>query len=119
MRSLLRQLCRRYRVGFGAGFQILQSRLFPIVMGFQPFCFFQGERQTCLGTSGKFFQRPLLGLRGLCGLLPVTPRFVLLGFLLAVRRKPLRFLRGEIGSIQLGEFLIHFPRLKGLYQMKG
>jgi len=46
-----------------------------------------------------------LGLRGLCGLLPVTPRFVLLGFLLAVRRKPLRFLRGEIGSIQLGEFL--------------
>jgi hypothetical protein len=30
---------------------------------------------------------------------------VLLGFLLAVRRKPLRFLRGEIGSIQLGEFL--------------
>ena len=30
----------RLRVGFGAGFQILQSRLFPIAMGFQPFRFF-------------------------------------------------------------------------------
>ena len=77
LRSLLCQLRRRCRVSFGAGFQSLQSCLFPIAVGFQPFPFFRGEGQTRPGTLGKFFQRPLLGLRGLRGFLllpaPLVP----------------------------------------------
>ena len=107
LRSLLCQLRRRCRVGFGAGFQILQSRLFPIAVGFQPFRFFRGEGQARLGTLGKFFQRPLLGLRGLRGFLLLPAPLHRLGLSLLVRGKPFRFLRGEVGSgpVQLGKFL--------------
>ena len=76
-------------------------------MGFQPFRFFRGKRQARLGTLGKFFQRPLLGLRGLCGFLPLPAPLHRLRFPLLVGGKPFRFLRGEVGSglVQPGKFL--------------
>ena len=68
MRSLPCQFRRSCRVGFSAGFQILQGHLFPIAVGLQPFRFFRGNGQARFGTFGKFFRCSLLRLGGLCGI---------------------------------------------------